>query len=541
MGRSRLPLVACALAAICAAAEPAMATTAAAPAHAAASADGANKFNIWEFRILGAHVLPVRVIERAVYPYLGPSRDINSVKAAVASLEQAYKKAGYGAIYVDIPEQEVSEGIVRLRVTEGLLARVRVRGERYFSGRQILAQLPALELGQTPNLPALSKQVAVLNAETADRTVTPVLEAGSTPGTMDVDLDVKDQLPLHGSVQFDNRHTADTVPNRVTGSLSYDNLWQAQHSLSLVYQTAPSDPRNDVIESATYLAPLGGPNSVSFSYSRTSSNVLALGTLGVLGSGDIYGAHWDRAMTISDASAGALDLGADFKHVNTEVLPNPTNGTSTTAVTAPVKYINWSGTYAENWRLPTNTLAMSLGINYGVQGLENYETEFENARYQASPSYLYLRLSGQATQNLPFGVSLLGRFTGQWSDSPLINNEQFSLGGVDTVRGYLEAEALGDTGIAGSFELHLPDLGQHLVPAFNQLYTYAFVDGGVATLLDPLPAQFARLSLWSTGAGVRFVNPWGLTGALDYAIPMVFGVQTKKGDSHVDFSVRYGF
>lgn len=107
-------------------------------------------FEIKEFRVLGAVVLPRIAIERAVYPYLGADRTINTVKEAADALEKAYKDAGYGAVYVDIPEQEVADGIVRLKVTEGTLESVHVRGERYYSRRQILAALPALEPGRHP-------------------------------------------------------------------------------------------------------------------------------------------------------------------------------------------------------------------------------------------------------------------------------------------------------------------------------------------------------------------------------------------------------
>jgi len=69
-------------------------------------------------------------------------------KQAADALEKAYKDAGYSAVFVDIPEQQVADGLVRLKVTEGKLESVHVRGERYYSRRQILAALPALEQGQ---------------------------------------------------------------------------------------------------------------------------------------------------------------------------------------------------------------------------------------------------------------------------------------------------------------------------------------------------------------------------------------------------------
>src|SRR5580698_3127814 len=168
------------------------------PAASAAPAKPDATFDIDEFRVLGTSALPQTSIERAVYPFLGPNRGIETVKQAADALEKAYKDAGYGAVYVDIPEQEVSEGLVRLKVTEGKLEAVHVRGERYYSRRQILAALPALQTGTSPDLPVLQQELAALNSRTPDRQVTPVLKAGSEPGSVDVDLDVKDSLPLHG-------------------------------------------------------------------------------------------------------------------------------------------------------------------------------------------------------------------------------------------------------------------------------------------------------------------------------------------------------
>ena len=59
---------------------------------------------------------------------------------------------------------------------------------------------------------------------------------------MDIDLNVKDKLPLHGSAELNNRASADTKPLRVNASLSYDNLWQLGHSVGASFQRAPQAP-----------------------------------------------------------------------------------------------------------------------------------------------------------------------------------------------------------------------------------------------------------------------------------------------------------
>lgn len=508
-----------------------------------------SRFDVWEFLVLGNHVLPQTTIERMVYPYLGPDRDIDTVKRAAAALEEAYKHAGYGAVFVDIPPQEVSSGVVRLKVTEGILEKVRIHGARYFSERRIRAGLPALASGQTPLLTALQQQLSTLNSQTPDRQVTPVLKAGSQPGTVDVDLDVKDKLPLHASISYDDRHTAQTTPNRLTANLAYDNLWQRLDSLSLLYQTAPANRENASVESGTYVAHVPGASGfAAISYTHTSSNVLALGTLGVLGKGDIYGVHWIQPLPGTEVLSQSLNAGADYKSVNTDVLPDVPAGTggstssaSSAPVTAPVHYVNWSDVYSATWRFPSRTVSASLGANFGIDDIVNKAQEFNTARYDASPDYLYLRFSSGVIQRLPANFAVLTRIQGQWADTPLVNNEQFSLGGVDTVRGYLEAETLGDSGVAGTVELHSPDFGPHLRPVLSQLYLFTFVDAGIATLLDPLPGQDYHLDLWSTGAGLQLAGPAGLVGSLDYAIPGKNGIDTRRHHGRVDFSLQFGF
>lgn len=501
-----------------------------------------NTFDITEFRVLGNHVLRPTAIERAVYPFLGAGRTIDTVKQAADALQAAYKAAGFGTIFVDIPEQDVDDGLVRLKVTEGQLEQLHIRGERYFSGRQIVAGLPTLRIGKTPNLPQLQQELTALNARTPDRALTPILKAGSAPGAVDVDIAVRDALPLHGSLQYDDRHTADTTPNRLTAALSYDNLWQRQDSIAVSYQTAPAHPSDAEVFAANYLAHVDRFGAeAAFSYIRTSSNVLALGTLGVLGEGAIYGAHWQQPVLGTPSTNQSMNFGVDYKDVLTSVLPDPTGGASSAAVQAKVRYLNWSATYAGGWFGPAHNLVITTGVNFGVRNSLNSADEFENARYNAKPDYFYVRTGINATEALPFGIGLLQRFSAQWADSPLVNNEQFSVGGAESVRGYLEAETLGDSGATGTFELHSPRLGARGGAFLMPLYGFVFVDGGVATLVDALPGQRGDFTLWSTGVGLHLENSAGVTGTLDYAIPQRDGVRTLKDKARIDFLVRYGF
>ncbi len=517
------------------------ATTTASPSAASKSAASKsdNRFDILEYRVLGNSLLPNRAVERAVYPFLGPNLDLAAIQHAVASLEKAYKDAGYGTVFVDIPEQRVGDdGVVRLRVTEGRLDSVQVKGARYYAGRQLLAELPALKAGATPNLPALQQQLARVNAQTPDRTVTPVLKAGPEVGTVDIDLDVRDDLPLHGSVEADDQYTANTTPNRVSASLSYDNLWQLNHSLSLQFQTAPADPKDAEVEAATYLLRQEDPAAGMWAFSaiHTDSNVATLGTLGVLGKGSIYGVRWIDPVVNTQALSQSVTLGVDYKDFLEDIQLSGSPGLQT-----PIKYLNWSALYSGAWRTSDRTVSFSTGVNFGIRDLVNQPEEFDSRRYGALPNYFYVRSSGEVLQGLPGGLAVLARFNGQWSPSPLIDDEQFAMGGLDTVRGYLVAEALGDEAATGTLELHSPEIGRSWGPELHGFYAFVFGDVGLVGLQEPLPEQPRWTHLGSTGLGLRMEGASGLQGAFDYALPLVTGPYTHRGDPRIDFSVQYGF
>ena len=77
------------------------------------------RFDIWEFQVEGNSLLERMQVERTVYSHLGPKKTIEDVEAARAGLEALYRSKGYATVLVNIPEQDVEEGIVFLDVIEG--------------------------------------------------------------------------------------------------------------------------------------------------------------------------------------------------------------------------------------------------------------------------------------------------------------------------------------------------------------------------------------------------------------------------------------
>src|SRR5580698_7416920 len=120
-------------------------------------------FPVLEYQVEGNTLMRQIDIERAVMPYLGEGKTIKDVEAARQSLEKIYHDHGYQTVLVNIPQQEVSSGAVRLAVIEAPVGQVQIKGSRYHSLQEINATVPQLQGGVVPNFNEVQKELAQVN------------------------------------------------------------------------------------------------------------------------------------------------------------------------------------------------------------------------------------------------------------------------------------------------------------------------------------------------------------------------------------------
>ena len=496
------------------------------PMTQASQAQDQHHFFIGEYQVEGGgHLLPKLEVEAAVYPYLGPYRTTADVEQARGALEQAYRDKGYQTVTVQIPPQHLNEkgGVVILEVSQGEVGRLRVHGSRYFSIDQIKREAPSLQEGQSPDFSQVSRDLQVLN-NISDRRVTPTLRIGETPGTVDVDLTVKDTFPMHGSLEINNRYSTDTTPLRINGSVDYDNLWQLEHSIGFSFQVAPENPNEVQVFTGYYLARIPDVSGISFMLSGTKqdSNVNTLGGIGVSGPGDTIGGSVVFTLPALTNYYHSVTLGVSYKDTNQILTPEETEAANALNFHfAPVTYYPFNAAYSGSWVNKDNETDINASINLSLGEFGSSPNEFEISRHGSDGDYIYLRGDLSHTHDLPEGFQIFAKVQGQAASEPLISNEQFSGGGIGTVRGLLESEVLGDNGLLGSVELRTPSISSLLGKAVNEWRFYIFSDGGVLTLDKPLIETPYQYNLLSTGAGTRFKVLDHINGSLDLGIPLI--------------------
>lgn len=502
----------------------------------AAATQSAN-FDLLELRVKGNNLLERQAIEKIVYPYLGKQKSIDTIEEARVALEGLYHSRGYQTIAVDIPEQNVVGGVVYLQVSEGKISRLRVTDSRYFSLGAIKAKVPALAEGSVPNMPKMQAQLAELAKESPDRSITPILRAGETPGTLEVDLKVKDELPLHGKVEVNGRNTAGTALLRTIASMHYDNLWQKFHSASFMYQTAPEDKDQVEVMVGSYVMPVfdSSKRLAFFAVSSSSSSIANAGAMSVVGAGNIYGLRYvDPLDTAIKNYFHSFTAGITYKDFQ-QNLGGPT--VSALFRQTPITYLPFTLGYTGTLQGEESMLSANINVNFSVRGFGNTEQQFNNTRYKAKSNYAYLTGGVDYKHSLPFGMEVASHFSGQIANGPLISNEQFSIGGQQSVRGYYETQVLADNGIQASLEVYTPRLVPEKWEYFNKLRGVLFVDGGKGWIKDALKDTPTQYDLASAGAGLRLQVWKALLANLDIAVPFISQASVQKGDPRVHFQI----
>ncbi len=528
-------------------------------------------FEITTYEVDGNTILEQAKIDRLLESYKGIDRRMNDVEQARAELEKQYHQAGYPTVLVNLPEQTIEKGLVRLQVVEGHLYSITVTGNEYYSWGSIRTKLPSLTPGALIYEPTFVKELAAVNGN-PDLNVTPLMKPGSVPGTVDLELKVKDRLPVHGKLEADNRGPLTTPQNRLIAEVQHTNVFGNDEILTFNTVQTPTEWGAIQNYGASFVYPVIWPNHLLTVYaSKSESNsILAGGAISVGGGGDvniagnatIAGVRYIFPLFPGGQYTHQLQIGLDYKRLEKTSATFP--GGSTAVVLNPVQYtplsIGYTGFYPDRFGLTRASFTAKGYVAGAIPGGRKEDfggdpTDPFNKpgnRAGSTGSFAVLQGGVSRVQPLPGQFSLDLMANGQWASQPLIPAEQFFAGGFDTVRGYLQFEAIGDHAIRGRAELTTPEVLKVPIDRIWQRrrssdYTLrlrfaTFYDAAHIWVAQAPPGQLSRFRLEGAGFGIRVKFPKDIGQlALDSGWALRDTLNTKRGDNFVHFSVGLSF
>lgn len=501
-------------------------------------ANGVVRFNISRFEVTGNTLLAPAAVDAAVAPFTGPNRDFGDLQRALEALESRYHALGYKVVTVELPEQELNGGVVRLKVVQARIGRVVVSGNTVFDEANIRRSLPALREGQPPNLDQVSAAVRLAN-ESPARKITMQLHSGERDGTVDATLDVVDQRAWQGALNLDNTGTAETGTTHVGVRLQHANLFGLDHVASVQYTTTLEKPSRVAVYGAGYHIPLyalGDSLDLFGSYSNVDSGTIAAGlvNLAVSGKGATFGGRYNHTLARHGDYAPTLQYGVDYKAFKNSVLfAGQDFGNDVTVHPLSLAYLG-------NLALANGQADVSLTLARNVPGgAHGRSDDFTRARSGASADFTVLRFAGAFSRAFARDWLLRMLVNGQYTSDALIPGEQFGAGGAASVRGFSERAVANDSGLLGNAELYSPNLcGAH---ALWQCRVLAFYDTAYVRRNHALPGELLSTEIASAGLGLRWVIGAGFNLQVDVGHVVRTGASagTDKNKVHFRTGLQY--
>jgi hemolysin activation/secretion protein len=439
-----------------------------------------------------------------------------------------YANAGYTTAFAQLPIEEnqnldADQATIVIQIIEGQITSVSTDNARHggwIQGRLLSQNRQAL------NHREMLKQLQILRLNPTIQAVQAELLPGERIGGHHLKLKITEAPQFDLEVGGSNHRSSDS--GRWEGSLNLN--WQNPLDLGDRLQVGLARTEGSLNWDMAYQSALGrsGKTNLSLDYRSLSSQIIKspFRKIDIKTRSTVWEAGLEQNIqqTLSPRSLITTDVGVTLGRINSEstILDRPfplsvdSDETGRQGLSVLRLYQKhqqrsdravFAGRSQFSFGLPWNS---TVGVN-GVDGR-------------------FFSWRGQVLLNQPTNWGrLLLRATLQLSPGELPTYEKLSLGGVNTVRGYRNDAALGNSGLNTSAELSIPMKGTGFL-------WVPFINAGSAWNQGA-----PRQSLASVGLGLQWTHR-NLSARINYAIPVFTSLDRSSWQGNqFDFSTTYRY
>lgn len=452
------------------------------------------------------------------------------IRSAVTKL---YSDRGYITSGAFLPPQDdLATGTIKIQVVEGELERLEIIGLQRLRDRYVRRRLE--RAAKTPlNLREIESALQLLQINPLLSSVRAELRAGTAPGRSVLVVNLQEAKAFRAAALLENRDPPSVGSIRGSVIVGHDNLLGLGDRFS-----AELGLTSGVTElSLAYAVPLNHRDGTwNVRYQRTRSQIVEepFSVLDINSNSETVSFGFRQPLTRTPSNEFALGLFMDFRRSQSFLFNDIPFSFSPGADQgeAKVRVLR----FTQDWtnRGSNRVLAARSQLSFGLPifGATQNEAGIDGTFFSWIGQF-------QWVQAINRDITAIARVAAQLTPDSLLPLEQFSLGGIDTVRGFRQNYRVADNGIVGNLEVRFPILQQEDGIGIVQLAPFVDV-GKVWNNTDEIPRpQF----LASTGLGLRWQIGNTLFARLDWGIPLVS--YDRQGntlqDSGVVFSIRLQF
>ena len=458
------------------------------------------------FEVSGSTVFNESDFEVVLAPLVGQALGIEQLRQAADSLTQLYLNEGYITSRAVLPNQPITDGIVKLQIIEGSLEEIRIEDTE----RLVDYVRSRINLGaKTPlNQFDLEDQLRLLRADPLIDNIEASLRAGTGLGQSILVVRIAEADPFEAHLTLDTDSPVSVGVVRTGANVTYRNPFGIGDQIRAAAYRATTGGSN--LYELSYTAPINAMNgTISARFLPSEFEIISpqeLASFDIEGDAQVYELTYRQPLVRNPREEFALSLG--FRHRDGETRIASTDFSSNSA-----SVIQFGQDYLR--RDTQGAWALRSQFGFGVDWLDATNTSSPQADSQ------FVSWLGQVQRAQILNQDHLLIFQGdiQLATDTLLGSEQFVTGGRQSVRGYSQNARFGDNGVRLSVEdritIQRNEAGAPIMLLSPFLDMAAVWNAKSGTTVND--DRF----LLGTGVGFTYRPVEGLDLRLDVAVPLV--------------------
>lgn len=439
-----------------------------------------------------------------------------------------------------MPIQEVQNSVLVFQVLEGHVGQIKYQGQKWFSERVIRNGL-GVKTGDPLIESNFLNDTTFFNRNPFHKAQM-VLVPSNKKGTTDLLFIIKDRFPVRFYAGSDNSGYIANGTFRLYGGFNWGDALMLGDILSYQYTASTNfhSFQSHVVNYISFL-PWKDILTVYGTYGQVFPNIPNFTTSGV--NVQASGRYQIPIRPFYGVFRHHFEFGFDWIYINSNFFfsGNVAETPPTTNQSMEITQFLFSYNLQRNWLQHLLSFRIDMYLSPWKNWIFPHQTtaEYNGLRPNSHVRYAYWKMSLGDVYKTKEGITLSWLLRGQVATATLPTAEQFTLGGINTVRGYYENQFLADNAFCANLEIYTP-----IFPVFkgvnNDLSFLAFLDYGYGYNYSADSSQFIKQNLLGIGPGIRFnINPYFIM-KMDYGFQILAIPQDNRtGRFHYSVNASY--
>lgn len=467
-----------------------------------------------KIEIIGNSRFSTQRLHQLVVDAEGQQLTLNQLWQVAQKISTYYQQHGYGYSRAYLPQQNLSQGIVRINVLEAYYDKTQIDNQSRTQNWLIEQTVASLKQGERINSDQMQQQLKLLNRLKGVNTRN-VLSPGTTVGSSQLNVEVQNASLINGYIGADNFGNKYTSRVRGTAGVSVNNLAGLGDELSLDLMTAGKRMNYGRIGYAFTFTGMGTRAGASYSYLdyELGKDLKSIGAEGSAAQSSVF---ISQPVLLTNTAEVLLSLQYDHKQLKDDIQLNQYDKHRNIDVVT----VRLDGSQFDQF-MGGGLTQYGTSTSYGRVKFKNDDAAaLDNQTAKTAGDYYTATLNLSRLQNLggKGTQGYLGIY-GQYSPYNLDSAEQYLGGGPFNVRGYESSQFAGSTGYLATAELRQSLFAN----AKHQLTGKVFVDTAEVTLNAQRWAGVTgdnQVQISSAGLGLNWSSLWNIQANAEVAFPI---------------------